>query len=153
MYPKGILASADDVRSLETRLARLTPGTARLWGTLTPHEMLCHLSDAFLATLGERPVSFADTFFQRTLVKWLALHTPMPWPKGIPTRPEVDPRRAGSRPAEFEADRAACIRLLRRFAAPETTFGRHPIFGPMSRAEWLTWGFGHVDHHLRQFGL
>jgi hypothetical protein len=28
----------------------------------------------------------------------------------------------------------------------------HPIFGRMSEAAWLRWGYLHVDHHLRQFG-
>jgi hypothetical protein len=28
----------------------------------------------------------------------------------------------------------------------------HPLFGPMSRAAWLRWGYLHLDHHLRQFG-
>jgi hypothetical protein len=29
----------------------------------------------------------------------------------------------------------------------------HPIFGPMSAAAWMRWGYLHADHHLRQFGL
>jgi hypothetical protein len=28
----------------------------------------------------------------------------------------------------------------------------HPIFGRITRAEWLRWGYLHADHHLRQFG-
>ena len=36
--------------------------------------------------------------------------------------------------------------------APDTRFVRHPAFGAMRRDEWLLWGYGHVDHHLRQFG-
>ena len=43
--------------------------------------------------------------------------------------------------------------LVRRFASPGVTFEAHPIFGPLSHAEWMTWGWRHVDHHLRQFGL
>jgi hypothetical protein len=34
------------VESLIGRLTALTPETQRRWGTPTPHEMLCHLSDA-----------------------------------------------------------------------------------------------------------
>ena len=25
--------------------------------------------------------------------------------------------------------------------------------GAMTREEWMLWGYGHVDHHLRQFGV
>lgn len=33
------------------------------------------------------------------------------------------------------------------------TFGVHPGFGRMSQSDWLRWGYRHVDHHLRQFGV
>jgi hypothetical protein len=29
----------------------------------------------------------------------------------------------------------------------------HPIFGAMSERAWLRWGYLHMDHHLRQFGV
>jgi hypothetical protein len=64
----------------------------------------------------------------------------------------VDAEQDGRRPGEFERDRHETIALLRAFAAPGATFVRHPIFGAMSHNEWMKWGFGHVDHHLRQFG-
>jgi hypothetical protein len=39
-------------------------------------------------------------------------------------------------------------------APPGTLVGQaHPIFGPMSDAAWLRWGYLHMDHHLRQFGV
>ena len=69
------------------------------------------------------------------------------------TRPEVDPKRDGTKPAEFERDRVRVLELLQRFVRPDTRCGRHPGFGAMTRDEWLLWGYGHVDHHLRQFGL
>jgi hypothetical protein len=45
--------------------------------------------------------------------------------------------------------------LLARFTAAERDFRwqRHPIFGVMTEQEWLRWGYLHMDHHLRQFGL
>lgn len=152
MRPRGSLAVASQLDDLVTRLGRVEPETARRWGTLSSHEMLCHLSDAFLVTLGERPVILSDTWFSRTLVKWVAIHTSLPWPRGVPTSPEVDPHRRGTQPDVFDRDRQRVIELLLRFARPDTQYSRHPAFGPMTRAEWLAWGFAHVDHHLRQFG-
>ena len=45
-------------------------------------------------------------------------------------------------------------RLLDRVSAEAGGFEglRHPTLGPMSRAQWLRWGYLHADHHLRQFG-
>jgi uncharacterized protein DUF1569 len=152
MRPHRSLASPTNVDELITRISRLEPTTVRRWGTMTSHEMLCHLSDSFAAVLGERAASPADTWFSRNVLKWVALHTSLPWPQGVPTRPEVDPKRDGTRPAEFESDRARVVAHIRRFVQPETQYGRHPGFGVMTRPEWLLWGYGHVDHHLRQFG-
>jgi Protein of unknown function (DUF1569) len=153
MRPHRSLAQPGNVEELISRLDRLESTTNRKWGTMTSHEMLCHLADSFLAVLGERPVSPAETWFSRTVVKWIALHTSLPWPQGVPTRPEVDPKCSGTKPVEFERDRAKAVDLLRRFARADTRYDRHPGFGSMTRDEWMLWGYGHVDHHLRQFGL
>ncbi len=153
MRPHRSLKDPAHVEELVERIGRLEATTVRRWGTMTPPEMLCHLADAFSAVLGERPVSSNDTWLTRTLLKWMALHTSLPWPHGVPTRPEVDPKRGGTRPVEFERDRMTVVEHIRRFVRPETRHGRHPGFGAMSRDEWLLWGYGHVDHHLRQFGL
>ena len=141
------------VDSLVARLGKLHEQRPRAWGKMTPHEMLCHLGDSFAAVLGDRQASSNETWLSRTVVKWIALHTTLPWPQGVPTRPEVDPKRNGTRPVEFERDRARVLELLQRFVRPDTRWGRHPGFGAMTREEWLLWGYGHVDHHLRQFGL
>ena len=141
------------LRSLTERLAAVRPESLRRWGTLSPHEMLCHLADSFLAMLGDRPASAVDTWLSRSVVRWIALHTSLPWPKGVDTRPEVDPKRHGSKPVEFERDRLRVVELLQRFVQANGQCVAHPIFGPMTRREWLLWGYGHVDHHLRQFGV
>lgn len=120
---------------------------------MTPHAMLCHLADSFLAVLGERPASASDTWMSRNVIKWIAFHTSLPWPQGVPTRPEVDQERGGTKPVEFERDRQTVVDQLRRFVAVDASLARHPAFGAMTRDEWLLWGYGHVDHHLRQFGL
>jgi len=147
------LADAGAIDELARRLVLLHDRRPRAWGRMTPHEMLCHLADSFRACLGERPISCVDTWFQRRVIKYIALHTSMTWPKGIPTRPEVDQRAGGTKPSDFDRDRADVVELLHRFASPDASYGRHPIFGPLTREEWLIWGYRHVDHHLRQFAL
>ena len=58
-------------------------------------------------------------------------------------------------PAEFDADMLQLTAIISRFARSnrDFQFGVHPIFGALSDWEWMRWGFLHVDHHLRQFGL
>lgn len=92
---------------------------------------------------------------RRTLVKWIALYAPLPWPEGVRTSPEIDQcGGAGTPPGDFAADVAHVEALMQEFASGAVDLeGRaHPIFGRMSRSAWLRWGYLHVDHHLRQFG-
>ena len=141
------------IESLVTRLGKLHPERPRAWGRMTPNEMLCHLADSFAVGLGERPVVPADTWMLRTVIKYVALRTSLSWPQGSQTRPEVQQGAGGTRPAGFEADRARAVSILRRFAAPDARLAAHPLFGPLTRDEWMIWGYRHTDHHLRQFAL
>ena len=77
----------------------------------------------------------------------------MKWPQNIKTRPEVEQGMGGTPPVEFERDRAMLVVVFDRFCDPSATLAAtHPFFGPMSRQDWLRWGYLHADHHLRQFG-
>jgi len=149
------LARPGDKAELLQRLKGLGPESARRWGRMTAHQMVCHLCDGFRMRTGEKAVSDATSLLQRTVVKWVALYAPMRWPRGITTRPEIDQCAGGGmRPSDFNADVAQLEALVDLVSAPSPGFdwSRHPIFGPMSEAQWLRWGYLHLDHHLRQFG-
>jgi len=150
----SFLDSSGMLEAFDRRLALLAADTPRRWGSMTSHEMLCHLSDSFRGMLRERETSPAPAYgVQRQLVRFIALHTPLPWPKGVPTRPEVNPHDKGSRPVAFDTDREAMRELMHRFARPGVVYAPHPMFGALTRREWMRWGFRHVDHHFRQFGI
>lgn len=149
------LARPGDHAALARRLESLRPDSARRWGRMTAHQMVCHVADNFRMALGEREAAPRTGPLQRTLLKWYALYAPIPWPHGIPTAPEVDAERQGTRPSDFAADLGQAAALLERLAVAATSLdGRaHPVFGPLSSAGWLRWAYLHTDHHLRQFGL
>src|SRR5215813_2069971 len=109
------LANPDDRENVRRRLALLQPDTPARWGRMSAHQMLCHLSDAYLAMMGEKFVSPASGPFQRTVVKWVALNAPFPWPKGVPTRPEMDQNIGGTRPSSYESDRELLLKTMTRF--------------------------------------
>ena len=147
------LATDDDRAAIIARLRRVRPDSVRRWGRMTAHQMICHLGDAMLMGTPERPVSDATGLLQRTVVKWIALYVPAPWPPGIMTRPELDQAIGGTRPRAFEADVALVEALIERARADGFFAGRaHPIFGPLSDRAWRRWSYLHFDHHLRQFG-
>jgi uncharacterized protein DUF1569 len=147
------LAHQHDKAEIVRRVRSVRPDSDRCWGQMSAHQMICHLSDSCRVATGEKVASDASGLLQRTLVKWIALHLPLQWPPGIPTRPEVDQQFGGTRPGEFASDVAELEGLLEFLARREGfDWPAHPIFGRMSRAAWLRWGYLHADHHLRQFG-
>jgi hypothetical protein len=147
------LSNRADRESVAQRLASLSPVDTRRWGSMTVHQMVCHVDDSYKCALGEKTASPATGWFERTMMKWLALHTPTKWPKGVPTRPEMEQGKGGSMPVDFGQDVASLLYTFERFCEElPTPCMAHPIFGKMSAADWMRWGYLHADHHLRQFG-
>jgi Protein of unknown function (DUF1569) len=146
------IARLQDLEALIGRLRALEPAAQRRWGTMSPGEMLCHVGDASASILdGPR----APPKRRRTLMKFIALYTPVRWPRDLKTPAQVDPRRMGSRPGDFEVDRERAIDGLRALSqAPASALPpSHGHLGRMSRRDWQRWAYKHTDHHLRQFGL
>ena len=144
------------LEALVGQLRQLQPDTSRRWGTLSAGEMLCHLGDAQESVLQTRvPPGSGPPAAPRPLMKWLALYAPLPWPKGVPTRPGVNPKIDGTHPGDFECDRARAIESLESLAVADDTtlLSYHVVFGPMSPVDWRRWAYRHARHHLRQFGL
>jgi len=140
--------------ALVARLQRLAPDSPRQWGRMTPHQAICHLSDSFRDMMSATPISSVATPFSRTFVRWIALHSGLPWPHGVKTRPEVDQEIGGTKPVEFGSDRQQLEGLIEQFAARSGhDLQPHPMFGRMTTTEWQHWGWRHTDHHLRQFGV
>ena len=147
------LSDAAQRTELVARLRHLAPETQRRWGKMTSHQAVCHLSDSFRAMMGTGVSSVANPW-SRIVIKWIALNAPMKWPQGVPTRPEVDQLIGGTRPVEFTRDREQLETLMEQFAARTgDNLRAHPMFGPLTTQEWQRWGWRHVDHHLRQFGV
>jgi Protein of unknown function (DUF1569) len=148
------LARPGDRAEIVRRLEALRPTSTRRWGRMSAHQMVCHLSDSFRMCLGQREARPRRSWLWKTVVKPIALYTPIPWPRGVRTRPELDQECGGTKPEEFSADLASLVTLLETVTGTPPPFaGRsHPAFGPMSDAAWLRWGYLHMDHHLRQFG-
>ena len=147
------LRAASAQREIRSRLQSLTAEDAARWGKMSVHQMICHLRDACWVGLGEKRVAMVAIPMPRPVMKWMALKTPLHWPHGLESPPEVAQDVDGTRPVEFESDRAALLvavdQFCNRLAAPCVP---HPFFGSMTTDDWWRWGYLHTDHHLRQFG-
>jgi hypothetical protein len=147
------LAETDALHEVLRRIANLHPQSEARWGRMTPHQAICHLTDSFRGCMGEKPMSMAPAIpGQRRFMKWFALYVPLPWPRNIPTRPEMDQRVGGTPPSHWEQDRSDLLRVIQQFRNPAQRTP-HPMFGHMKHRDWMRWAYLHIDHHLRQFGL
>ena len=100
--------------------------------------------------LGDLPVKPKHATIPRTaLFKWLFLNV-LPFPKGAPTAKELISRA----PETWEVERSQLIELMKRAGGDEarSVTAEHPLFGPLTRAQWGQLAWKHLDHHLRQFG-
>jgi hypothetical protein len=156
MPPPRMKTVADPqvLRSLMNGLRSVQPESQRRWGSLTAHQMLCHLGDATAMVLGERPRNTPARVRNRPLVKFLGLWSPLPWPHGWATNPQHNPMVAGTRPSDFSTDLSRALDGLERIAsaAPGTLEPVHGFFGTMSVRDWQRWAYRHTTHHLKQFG-
>src|SRR5579871_5505065 len=109
------MSTLADRAVLETclaRLSRLDHRAERRWGKMTPHQMVCHLNDSFDVGSGVKYASPATSILPRSVLRWLALRSPMPWPHGVPTRPEIEEGAGGTPPSEWESDRSELRRRI-----------------------------------------
>ena len=142
----------DDVRSsVLSRVDKVDADAQRQWGTMTPERMLAHLTESMKMCVGEmtpRPKRVPLRFFP---LKQLAIYL-MPFPKGLPTAPELV---AFSPEAAIEESKDELRRLFTLFAGRrgEKSWPNHPAFGTMSAGAWGVLAYRHFDHHLRQFGV
>src|SRR3954467_13424470 len=136
--------------SLLARMTTLRPESQRQWGTLTAHEMLCHLGDATEMVLRTRPRATPILVRHRPFVKVFGLWAPLPGPHGWPTNPQHNPHVDGTRPSEFARDLNRAIYSLRALGGPDhdSLELAHGLFGKMSTAAWQRWAYRHADDHL-----
>ncbi|HUV97635.1 MAG TPA: DUF1569 domain-containing protein [Acidobacteriaceae bacterium] len=147
------LRDASVQREIRSRLASVSREDSARWGLMSVDQMICHVRDAYWVGLGEKNVAMVATPVPRPVMKWLALRVPMQWRPGFKSAPEVAQDVDGTRPVEFESDRAALLSVVEQFCRqlPDPCVP-HPFFGRMTTNDWWRWGYLHTDHHLRQFG-
>ena len=149
------LSNPQSRQELSIRLENVHPDTPRRWGKMTAPQMICHVSDAFLGIMGDKPMEVPRGFTFWPFMKSFVLYAPVRWPQGVPTRPEFDQcAGGGTRPAQFDEDKRSLLAAIDKFSAEPRSFAfrPHPMFKELSEKDWMRWGYLHVDHHLRQFG-
>jgi len=137
--------------ALLIRVAAIQTGTKPRWGKMNAVRMLRHITAQLEIALGELTCAPIPGPFANPVVRWIAIDSPLPWPKGAPTAPEL----INLPTAGVEEEQTRFRNKLAKVAArgPNGGFSPHPAFGKLSTAQWGRLMWRHVDHHLRQFGV
>jgi hypothetical protein len=146
----GTLWNEQDRQALDARLARLKPDAIPLWGSFDAPRMLCHVTDALRSATGEVACTPKPSPLRFPVINTLVMFY-LPWPKSVPTAPELLARKPESWDTEVARCRAAMNALATR---PQTgQWAVHAAFGRLSGAQWGRLLYRHTDHHFKQFGV
>jgi hypothetical protein len=145
------LASVEVLAETRERLRRLEPKDQLLWGRMTATEMVRHLGCAYEVALGDRIVGPMKGM-PPVVLKWLALKSGLPWKKNLETTPELKVAISEDCGTAFDELVEKAIQGMEAVASGRHWQTSHPMFGSMTAADWMRWGYLHADHHLRQFG-
>jgi hypothetical protein len=145
------LSSAKVVAETRDRLLRVRVEDRALWGRMTAAQMVRHLACAYEVALDERAVGPLKGI-SPVVMKFVALRTGLPWPKNMATTPELVVALEEMPEGSFAELAEGAVAKMGAVAGGGRLADSHPMFGRMSAADWMRWGYLHADHHLRQFG-
>jgi hypothetical protein len=139
-----------DRREIEDRIGRLETETPARWGRMRAPQMVAHLTQSTRMATGELPVRAKRVFLRYPGIKHFAIYL-MPFPKGLPTAPELLARVPVEWGTGVHELRSALADFARR--PHNASWPDHPVFGAMTAGQWGALLYRHFDHHLRQFGV
>jgi hypothetical protein len=132
------------------RLERLRPESKPRWGRMNAPQMLAHLRMWMQMATGEIRTANKKLPLRYPLVKQLLIYW-LPFPKGVPTAPELISRETQDWATEYAAVRAYLQSL--EAASPGSEWPEHPAFGTITTRAWGVLAYRHTDHHFNQFGV
>ena len=149
---KNVFDNAD-TNDMISRINNLTPESQAQWGTMNVGQMLAHCCVAYDMALTDKYPRPNIVF--RTLAKLFAKSVvvgPKPYKQNSRTAPEfviTDQR-------EFDTEKELLIGNINKVQELGAQYfdGKESLsFGALTKDEWNTLFYKHLDHHLRQFGV
>jgi len=149
---KKNLFDKDCSEALVSRIQKLQPGTAPLWGAMNATEMLLHCNRVNEQLLTAEPLR-KGTRLKQYIGRWLVLYMWPNYPKNART-PKRNITKGQVNEEAFADQLEQFIHLIRRFPLHDKPVELpHPYFGDLNTAQWGRAGYKHIAHHLRQFGV
>jgi hypothetical protein len=143
------LWSSTDRDDLLRRFEHLSPHAQPKWGRLDAPRMVTHVTDAVRSSLGELTLAPKPSPLKFWPINTIVMFY-LPWPKGVPTAPELLTRK----PAEWTTELATLRSAITRFVSRDIhgPWTPHVAFGKIDGRQWGRLTYRHMDYHLGQFG-
>lgn len=147
------LFNPKDNKDIIDRIEQLTPITLSQWGKMTVSQMLKHCQQPIKVAQGTLKLKsnwLISFFFAKSAKKQLTDSQPLK--RDLPTSKEF----IINYEPNFEETKKGLIELVAKFAEEgeaSIKITKHPFFGEMTKREWDTLQWKHLDHHLKQFGV
>ena len=139
-----------DRQAILIRFGSLSADARPTWGKLDAPRMVAHVTDTLRWSIGELSVA---PMKKSPIGLWpvnVLIMFYLPWPKGVPTAPELVERNPSEWKSELDSLRGAIDRFVARDVMGSWT--PHVAFGRITGEQWGRLTYRHLDHHLTQFG-
>ena len=140
-------------------LDKVESDSQRLWGLMSPQNLMEHLGGVFYATAKgiKGDIVLDPEVVPKAKARFFSSYYPFPQNVKMPgaeDRPAKAPslRYASLEEARGKMNAAAQFYLKQLKEQPEQT-ASHGYFGDLTMNEWLYFHTKHVEHHLQQFGI
>jgi hydroxymethylglutaryl-CoA reductase len=137
-------------------IAALPHNTPPLWGSMTLQHMIEHLADVFRASNGTIKVEVVTTPEKLEKVLRVVLFSDRELQRNVkaPVLPaEPIPYRTANMQAAIDALKLEMEKFENHYATDKNRTENHPVFGPLTYAQWEVFQKKHFTHHFKQFGL
>ncbi|WP_445733798.1 DUF1569 domain-containing protein [Mariniflexile sp.] len=147
------LFDINETNAVIQRINNLKPETPPLWGKMSVEKMLAHCNVTYemaLEDMHTKPSGFKKTML-KLFVKPIVVGN-KPYKRNSRTAPEFLITNEKS----FELEKVRLINyILKTISLGEDYFDNRESFsfGKLTKKEWNTMFYKHLDHHLNQFGV
>lgn len=144
--------AALSLQQLVEALLALTPEHKPLWGKMQPQLMVEHMADTLRFSNGHATAPLLMPADKLPILR-RQLMSDMPLPHNFQNPTVAHDIRYETLAQAQAALRSELQAFEAYFATNPNATPAHPIYGPLTKAEWVRFHTKHFLHHLEQFGL
>ena len=132
------------------RINKLTPQTQPLWGKMNVSQMMAHVQVPIGVGMGKNKLqrSLMGKIFGPIAKK--SFVSDKPFKRNLPTDRSFVMINSQK---DFEKEKQSLIDMINHFNQENIVTEIHPFFGKLTKEQWSTGTWKHLDHHLQQFGV